>query len=219
MSDDSLVQRARSAPTGDTRAFETLVKRHQEKILANCRFLTGSADDAQDLAQEVFIKAFFGLKRFEGRSAFGSWVQRIKVNHCLNFIRKRKGKSFVDVDDPLTEVEPELHVAAKAEKQVKAQDERDRIRQVLDQLPETLRLPLLMRDLDGMSYQEIAEILKIGLSAVKMRIKRGREEFRRLYGPTQQNEQQSQQVNQQQGQHLNQQFSQEENQQQAGDHE
>ena len=180
-SDEILVRKAKTAATGDTRPFEELVNRHQGKILANCRYMTGSADDAQDLAQEVFVKAFFSLRKFQEQSQFGTWIQRIKINHCLNFLRKRKDKSFVDVQDPLAEVEPELHVAPGAERAVHARDERERIGEVLDLLPETLRVPLIMRELDGLSYQEIAENLGVGLSAVKMRIKRGREEFRRLY--------------------------------------
>jgi RNA polymerase sigma-70 factor (ECF subfamily) len=180
-SDETLVDKAKAAPPGDLRAFETLVQRHQAGILANCRYLSGSAEDAQDLAQEVFVKAFFGLGRFEGRATFRSWIQRIKVNHCLNFLRKRKGKTFVDVQDPVIETESELQTAPDAERRVRAKDQREAIQAVLGQLTETLRVPLIMRDLDGLAYEEIAEALGIGLSAVKMRIKRAREEFRRLY--------------------------------------
>jgi RNA polymerase sigma-70 factor (ECF subfamily) len=181
ISDKELVERAQSAATGDLRAFESLVQRHQEIILANCRFLTGSPEDAQDLAQEVFVKAFFGLPKFEGRASFGSWVKRIKVNHCLNFLRKRRGKRFVDIEDPEAQVQPELQVAASAEDRAAARDERDRIQRTLEQMPDTLRVPLIMRDLDGMAYQEIADALKLGLSSTKMRIKRGREQFRRIF--------------------------------------
>ncbi len=180
--DENLVERALSAPKGDLRDFEQLILRHQDRILVNCRVLTGSPDDAQDLAQEVFVKAYFGLKRFERRASFGSWVGRIKVNHCLNFIRKRKRQHFVDVEDPAAEASPELQVEASAERDLDATSTRERIRAVLDLMPETLRLPLVMRDLDEMSYKEISGTLGIGLSAAKMRIKRGREEFRRLYG-------------------------------------
>jgi len=180
-SDDELVTAALDAAEGDTRAFDELVVRHQGRILANCRYLSGSADDAHDLAQEVFVKAFFGLKRFQGRAKFGSWVQRIKVNHCLNHLRKRKGKSFLDVDDPALSGETELQTPASPERDAGRRDMRERIREVLDALPDTLRIPLIMRDLDGYAYQEIADSLGLGLSAVKMRIKRAREEFRRLY--------------------------------------
>ncbi len=182
VSDEQLVERAKTAVQGDLRAFDELVRRHQAKVQTNARYLTGSADDALDLSQDVFVKAFFHLKRFEGRSSFGTWVQRIKVNHCLNHIRKQKDKTFVDVEDPVLEAEQPLHSNARTDAGVEADDSRERIGRTLARMADTLRVPLLMRDLDGMSYQEIADELGVSLSAVKMRIKRAREEFRQLYG-------------------------------------
>ena len=182
MSDEQLVERAKKAVQGDLRAFDELVRRHQAKVQTNARYLTGSADDAMDLAQDVFVKAFFHLRRFEGRASFGTWVQRIKVNHCLNHLRRTKGKTFVDVDDPALEAEAPMRTKLKADAAVDAEDSRERIGRTLDLMSDTLRVPLLMRDLDGLSYQEIADDLGVGLSAVKMRIKRAREEFRELYG-------------------------------------
>lgn len=181
ISDEKLVERARKARKGDLRAFDELVRRHQARVRTNCRFLTGSEEDALDLSQEVFVKAYFNLQRFEGRSTFGTWVQRIKVNHCLNHIRKRKGKVFVDVEDPALGGEEALRDDARADDATRARETRERIAAVLDRMSETLRVPLLLRDLDGLSYQEIADRLGLGLSAVKMRIARAREEFRALY--------------------------------------
>ena len=181
-SDEDLVSEAQVAPEGDTRAFDELVVRHQGRVLANCRYISGSAEDAHDLAQDVFVKAFFALDRFEGRSRFGSWIQRIKVNHCLNHLRRNRGKTFLDVDDPALGAETSLRTEARPDRDAQRRDARDRIRDVLDVLPDTLRVPLIMCDLDGYPYQEIADTLGLGLSAVKMRIKRAREEFRRLYG-------------------------------------
>ncbi len=182
LTDERLVEQARGAAPGDLRAFEALVERHQSKVTANCHYLSGSRADAEDLAQEVFLKAYFGLPRFEGRSKFATWLRRIKVNHCINFLKKRKGKTFVDVETPGLEGHTELHVEPRAEPAFEAEPERARIGRVLDAMSDTLRIPLVMRDMDELSYQEIADELGIGLSAVKMRIKRGREEFRRLYG-------------------------------------
>ncbi len=181
-SDAELVERARRAARDDSGAFEALVRRHQGSVLSNCRYLTRSPDDAEDLAQEVFVKAFFGLSRFEGRSAFKTWLQSIKINHCFNFLKKRQGKTFVDVTDPAVEGAAEVRVAPAADRQLRARGDRQRIDAVLDSLSDTVRVPLLLRDLDGLSYQEIADLLAISLSAVKMRIKRGREEFRARYG-------------------------------------
>ncbi len=181
--DDELVAQARQAVSGDFRAFEALIERHQSRVMANCRYLTGSVHDAEDLTQEVFVKAYFALASFEGRAQFKTWVQRIKVNHCLNFIKKKKGKTFVDVDEVPEHVSEELSVHSKAEARAEALDQRQAIREVLESMPDTLRIPLIMRDLDGMSYQEIADSLNLGLSATKMRIKRAREDFRARYGP------------------------------------
>ncbi len=181
MPDEALVTMARESPEGDLRAFEELVRRHQTPVSTNCRYLSRSETDAEDLAQEVFMKAYFGLASFEGRSPFGAWVKRIKVNHCLNFIRKKKGQSFVDVDEDYMESEPALQVNPVADRLLEQMTQRERIREVLDSLPDTLRVPLILRDHDGLAYEEIAEQMKIGLSATKMRIKRAREEFRARY--------------------------------------
>ena len=177
VSDDELLARIRGAGEGDLRPFEALVKRYQAKVTTNCRYLSGSPDDAEDLAQEVFMKVYFGLAGFEGRSSFNTWVQRIKSNHCINFVKKRRLET-VDLESP--GVEAASGVAPKAERELEREATRARVGRVLLQMTETLRIPLVMRDMDGMPYDEIAEELGIGLSAVKMRIKRGREEFRRV---------------------------------------
>lgn len=179
--DDDLVARAQSSPTGDLRAFEVLVHRYQDKVIANCRFLTGSPADAQDLAQEVFVKAYFGLRGFERRSKFSTWLQRVKANHCLNFNEAARRRSFVGLQAPGVEQRKEMQVQAHGPAALIAREEQQVVREVLDSLNETLRIPLILRDMDGFAYQDIADQLGISLSAVKMRIKRAREEFRRLY--------------------------------------
>jgi RNA polymerase sigma-70 factor (ECF subfamily) len=179
--DEELLAAVRRATPGDTRPFEQLVERHRRRVLANCRYLSGAPDEAEDLAQDVFVKAYFGLTRFEGRSGFATWLQRIKINHCLNFLRARKGRTFIHLEDPALESDSALRVPPQADVVVATREDRHAIRTILDCLPDTLRVPLIMRDVDGLSYEEIAGILELTLSAVKMRIKRGREEFRRQY--------------------------------------
>jgi RNA polymerase sigma-70 factor (ECF subfamily) len=178
-SDDHLVELTRIEGNGDTRPFETLVRRHQGFVVANCRVMTRSAADAEDLAQEVFVKAFFGLRSFEGRAQFRTWLQRIKVNHCLNYLRKTRGAIMVDIDDPALEDHRAMQTAPTADLDLQAVGDRERILRVLDAMSDTLRIPLMLRDGDGQSYEEIATQLGLGLSAVKMRIKRAREDFRR----------------------------------------
>lgn len=180
--DEDLVQEATSVEGGVAEPFEVLVERHQGKILSNCRYLTRSPADAEELAQEVFVRAYFALPRFEGRASFKTWLRKIKVNHCLNFIARQKNKIFVNVDDPGVDNNPELTVDAVGQQSMEEAATRERISETIDAIPDTLRIPLILRDVDGFSYQEIADQLGIGLSAVKMRIKRGREEFRSLFG-------------------------------------
>lgn len=181
-SDADLVVEAQSAPAGDMRAFAELVRRYQQSVNTNCRYISGSPTDAEDLAQDVFVKAFFGLKRFEGRSSFETWVKRIKANHCINFLKKRSGKSFVDVEDPGVSTSDRVRVEPTGLSDLDRLSKRQRIRATLDSLPDSTRIPLILRDMDGLSYQDIAEELGVGLSAAKMRVKRGREAFRARYG-------------------------------------
>src|ERR1700761_7022083 len=98
--DEVLLLRALHAPDGDLRAFEELALRHQKRVVANCRFITRDPNNAEDLAQEVLVKAFFGLRSFERKSSFGHWLRRIKINHCLNPLKKQKSHVFVDLGDP-----------------------------------------------------------------------------------------------------------------------
>lgn len=179
--DDALLQEALSSPEGDLRAFEQLVVLHQRRIVADCRFMTRDESAAEDLAQEVFVKAFFGLRSFEGRSSFRHWLQRIKVHHCLNYLKRKEAQSEISIDSGSVEECEHFQVSPAICHQLREQDDRHYIAAILDALPSTLRIPLVMRDMDEMSYEEIASSLGIGLSAVKMRIKRAREEFRRKY--------------------------------------
>lgn len=179
--DEALAARVRN-DRYDTRPFDTLVHRHKGFVVSNCRVLTRSDVDAEDLAQEVFVKAYFGMHQFQERGGFRAWIKRIKVNHCLNFLRKGRGRQVVDIDEVPPGAHEELHTWVDPQKALDELEDRRRIVEVLDAMADTLRVPLMLRDGDGFSYQEIADQLGLGLSAVKMRIKRGREEFRRLYG-------------------------------------
>lgn len=179
--DEELLRAAVGAPEGDLRAFEQLVLKYRTRIVADCRCMTRDESSAEDLAQETFVKVFFGLRSFEGRSSFRHWLQRIKVHHCLNHIKKQEGKKQVPIEESSAEESEQLQVPPTAYAEFEAMDDRQRIAETLQSLPSTLRIPLVMREMDDFSYEEIASSLSISLSAVKMRIKRGREEFRRGY--------------------------------------
>ncbi|MEZ5290559.1 MAG: sigma-70 family RNA polymerase sigma factor [Vicinamibacterales bacterium] len=179
--DAALVERARLSLTGDTRAFDELVDRHRRRVVANCRYLV-SADEAEDLAQEVLVKAYFALRKYERRSKFSTWLYRIKVNHCLNHRRAaRKHDGDVALDDTAPDAAA-LQVAPAAEVALERQADVSRVRAAVARLNDTLRVPLVMRELDEMSYEEIAAAIGISLSAVKMRILRARQELREALG-------------------------------------
>jgi RNA polymerase sigma factor (sigma-70 family) len=114
-SDEELLVQALNAPEGDLRAFEGLVLRYQKRVVANCRGITRDSNNAEDLAQEVLVKVFYGLRGFERKSSFGRWLQRIKINHCLNHLKKHSSHSFVDVGDPEADEFDELKVMVTAE--------------------------------------------------------------------------------------------------------
>jgi RNA polymerase sigma-70 factor, ECF subfamily len=180
-SDEELLQQVREAPEGDLRAFEKLIRRYQGMVVANCRHITRDPNNAEDLAQEVLVKAFFGLRSFEGKSSFQSWLKQIKIDHCLNHLKEQAGQPYVGIEEREVEAFDQLQVPATAEEWADAISDRQLISDVLDSMPNTLRIPLVLCDMDALSYEEVAQSLGIGLSATKMRIKRGREEFRKRY--------------------------------------
>src|SRR6202012_4262364 len=106
---------------------------------------------------------------------------RIKINHCLNHLKKPAGRSFIGIDE--SEVEPfdQLQVQPTAERMAETISDRQLTSMVLDSMSSTLRIPLVLCDMDGLSYEEVSQSLGISLSAAKMRIKRGREDFRERY--------------------------------------
>jgi RNA polymerase sigma-70 factor (ECF subfamily) len=173
--DDDLLQEVRKAPEGDLRAFEQLVLRHQRRIVANCRYLTGDPNNAEDLTQDVLVKAFFGLPKFDRKSSFGHWLTQMKIDRCLHHLSEQGGRTFVRIDD--------LHdFRSSIEKTDRTISEKHPIGAVLDSMSDDHRIPLLLRDMDQLSYQEIALTLGLSLSATKMRIRRARQDFRERYG-------------------------------------
>lgn len=182
-SDESLVAEAQreAARQGSTKSYEQLVQRYQGRVLANCRHLTSAATDVEELAHEIFVKAYFALPQFEARSQFYTWLYRIKANHCINHNVSRRRREPISEPMPEFVLPKSATVPATGLRNLMADEQRDRINRTLDGMTETLRVPLMLRDADGLTYDEIAALLRVSLSAVKMRINRGRLEFRQRY--------------------------------------
>ena len=168
----------RRVQQGDVDAFETLVTAYEKNVYNLALRMTGNREDAQDMAQEAFIKAYNSLPGFRGDSKFSVWLYRIVSNVCLDFLRrqKRRPASSLSVEDDEGE-ETQLDVAdlsQSPEVLLEQKLTREAVRRGLDQLPEEQRQILLLREIQGLSYEEIGQTLGLEAGTVKSRIFRAR---------------------------------------------
>jgi RNA polymerase sigma-70 factor (ECF subfamily) len=176
MDDDRLaIERIRS---GDIQAYAILVRKYETRVRGYCLGTLCSAADADDAAQEIFIKAYQSLDRFAGRSSFSTWLYRITVNHCRDWLR-RKVRTRTESIEKLGEEQTEwLERQLTIEPQVDRPNERTmEVRKALAAMPDSAREVLVLREVHEMSYQETAEALGCSLDAVKARLRRARKEL------------------------------------------
>ena len=168
--DKELVERAVLRGAADDRPFSVLFNRHKELVWRVCYRFTENATDAEDLLQEVFIKAHRGLPSFQSRSTFRTWIYRIAVNTCRNELRSRgRRPQLVDMHiDDLELLDPETSANEPFISQFES------ISLALLALQEQEREILIMREIEGLPYDEIAMLLGVKLSAAKMRTQRAR---------------------------------------------
>ncbi len=164
---------------GETEAFEALVLDNQKKVYNLALKMTGNENDALDISQEVFIKAYTGLHNFRAESRFSVWLYRMTYNICVDFIRKKQRTpvssltytdddgEYMDLEIPDTRYEP----AVEAEKR----ELREALSRGIDELPQHHREIIVMREMTGMSYEEIATTLGISEGTVKSRLSRARQ--------------------------------------------
>lgn len=163
---------------GKESGFKTLVLKHKEKV-RNLVYLTlGDSEFVDDISQDVFISVFHKLKDFRFESKFTTWLYRITINKCRDYLRKKKVRSiFVPIKDEGNEY--------GAGYQSEDIDIPHLVRTAIEKLPEKLRIPLVMRDIDGLSYKEIADSLGTEVGTIKSRIFRARETLKVLLEPYQ----------------------------------
>jgi len=167
----------------DLAAFEQLVGLYQNRVYSLSYQLAGNHADAQDLAQEVFIKAYQAIKGFRHEADFGTWLHRITVNLWLNLKRKQNTVPLVSLDEPVQTPEGEVYreVAAAGgnpEQYVEDREFGDCVRAALGELSADHRAVLILRDIEGYSYEEMAVILNCSLGTVKSRLSRARQLLR-----------------------------------------
>ena len=167
---------------GDNDAFGLLVEKYQTKVYNLALRMSGNEDDAFDLSQEAFLRAWRNLGSFQFESAFSTWLFRLTSNVCLDFLRARKRKATVSLtvtDDEDGETQLELRDPAKTpEEALLAAEDRRLLTQALNELPAVQRQILTMRAIDDLSYAQIAEILQIEEGTVKSRLSRARTALR-----------------------------------------
>lgn len=173
--DRELVRRAQQE---DQEAFEELVRRHQHRVFAVAGGILRRREDVEDISQQVFVKAYFSLKRFDQRAAFSTWLYKITVNECWDLLRKKKVRPLVYEAD-LSE-EQARQVIASEEKNGGGPDiserleARERVERLLDGLDERDRLMLVLKEVEGFAVEEIAEVLDLNANTVKVRLFRAR---------------------------------------------
>jgi len=178
----TLIERARG---GDLDSYDALVKRYQERIYATVYHMTANHEDASDLAQEAFIKAFQALKSFKGGSSFYTWVYRIAVNKTINFLKQRKNRNHMSLDDLdlNAEHDPDL-VALISEKtprrEINLSELQEKLNTAMLKLSEPHRLVVTLHDVQGLSHEDIGKIVGCNIGTVRSRLFYARQQLQAL---------------------------------------
>lgn len=191
LSDEELVARCKKELPGNTRSYEELVRRHMNRVYSITYRVVNNREEAEDVAQEVFVKVFHNIRKFEQQAAFSSWLYRIATNSALDALDKtrRHTKHVVPLSKPTStgsadESDPlqrQVSPLTGPEDRAIQNELRECINRVLKKLDREQARLLIMRDFEDLSYDEIANALEAGLSAVKMRIHRARLAFQHLF--------------------------------------
>jgi len=179
----------RRAQRGDQRAYEELVRTHQQRVLAVVGGILRQREDVEDVAQQVLVKAYFSLKRFDQRSAFGTWLYKIAVNECWDYLRRKRVRPLVYESDLSEEQarhmdrwEPAAEVpSSPIENALKRAELRQLLDRLLSHLEEKDRLMLVLKEAEGFSVEEIGEILGMNVNTVKVRLFRARGKLVEIY--------------------------------------
>ncbi len=172
--EDALIRRAAQ---GDAAAFDCLVEQFTPRVYALAYRMIGNAEDAQDIAQEAFVRVYHALPRYKGEAAFSTWLYRIVTNVCYDELKRRRRRPapFTDMESDDGDSRVETLAGGESPEEAALRLERQRaVQAAIATLPEHFRLVLVLYDLQGCSYQEIADILKQNVGTVKSRLNRAR---------------------------------------------
>ena len=177
------IKYVKRAARGDSRAFEELVMLYQGPVYNLCFRMVGNAEDAADMSQEAFLKAWKNLEGFQFESAFSTWLYRLASNCCLDFLRSRKRRPTISLvttnDEDEEQVMDVEDTAPGPEEQLFTREDREILQKALGEIDPEQRQILTLRVVNDLSYGEIAEILGIKEGTVKSRLSRARENLRK----------------------------------------
>jgi RNA polymerase sigma-70 factor (ECF subfamily) len=179
----------RRAQDGDVSAYEELVKLHQHRVLAVVGGILRGSEDVEDVAQQALAKAYFSIRRFDGRSAFGTWLYKIAVNECWDYLRKKKVRRLVYESDLSEEQVRKLESipehgyggAAHREDAGRRTEQRQLVERLLGELDEKDQVMLVMKEVEGFSVEEIGAVLELNVNTVKVRLFRARGRLVEMY--------------------------------------
>ena len=179
-SDQAIIELVKS---GDADAFGLLVRKYQDRIYSIILNYVNSVDEALDLSQETFVKAYSGISRFSGKSAFYTWLYRIAINTAIDHLRKRPAVRVDSLeDDRFREAgfEPAAGRLSDPQHVLSLEEEKRYLREAISSLSDKLRTALVLHDIEGLSQEEIADVLKCPVGTVKSRVSRARGEVRTM---------------------------------------
>jgi RNA polymerase sigma-70 factor (ECF subfamily) len=175
---------------GDDDAFEACVRAYSGQLLVVARRILSHEEDARDAVQDAFLSAFKGIGRFDGLSRISTWLHRIVVNAALSRLRTRRRRPETSIEDLLPhfgegehQIDPPAPWKATSVAILQQQEARDMVRGCINRLPESYRIVLVLRDIEGLSTEETAQLLDTTLGVVKTRLHRARQALRLLLDP------------------------------------
>jgi len=172
----------RQVLAGDTAIFELLMRRYNEQVYRTARSIVRDEQQAEDVMQQAYLKAFAHLDQFNGSARFSTWLTRIAINESLTRVRRERRYEALGDDDDLSSIEPLMsrHPSENPERQAFAWELQRLLESAIDTLPDGMRQVFVLRDVEGLSASEVAECLGISVQAVKTRLSRGRATLRRV---------------------------------------
>jgi len=175
LNEEKLIQ---LASKGDAQAFNELMAMHERRMYAVALKTCSNHEDAQDCLQEAMLRIFRSISSFKGQSSFSTWVYRITMNTCLDELRRRKNRPSTSLDSLLDSGWSPSDDRDSPEKHAIRMTKQQQLRQFIEELPEDMRAAVILRDIEGYSYEDIAGMLNANVGTIKSRISRGREKLR-----------------------------------------